>query len=172
MFGYLLIVILIYLAIINITAIILTVYDKRAAKRSWRRVSEKTLMITAAIGGAVAMLITMLLIRHKTKHKKFTIGIPVIIALQIAAKILLFPVTYHMDDGGSSIYRAKLYRIENHHSMWEEEGVWGHMVGTEIVIFGITVREAELQFVPAGECECRRCRRFTRQRQRGAEENE
>ena len=74
-----------YLSIINIIAIILTLYDKRAAKkRSWR-IKKRTLLFVSALGGSVAMLFTMLIIRHKTKHAKFIAGIPVIIILQIAA---------------------------------------------------------------------------------------
>jgi len=65
-------------------AIILTLYDKSAARRHKRRVRESTLLIIAALGGSVTMLLTMHIIRHKTKHAEFMVGIPVIIALQIA----------------------------------------------------------------------------------------
>ena len=51
------------------------------------RTPEKTLLILSALGGSVAMLITMLLIRHKTKHVKFMLGIPIIIILQVALAI-------------------------------------------------------------------------------------
>jgi len=53
-------------------------------------VKESTLLVIAALGGSVAMLITMRVIRHKTQHAKFTVGIPVIIALQVAAVVLFF----------------------------------------------------------------------------------
>jgi uncharacterized membrane protein YsdA (DUF1294 family) len=67
-----------------VIAIIFTLKDKNAAqKRKWR-IEERTLLIISALGGSVAMLFTMRLIRHKTKHKKFMIGIPVLIILQIA----------------------------------------------------------------------------------------
>jgi len=75
----------IYLSAVSICAIWLTLRDKRAAKRSSWRVKERTLLIVSAIGGSVAMLITMRRARHKTKHAKFMVGIPVIIVLQIAA---------------------------------------------------------------------------------------
>ena len=74
-----------YLAAISLLAIILTVRDKRAAKRNKWRTRESTLLIIAALGGSVSMLLTMHAIRHKTKHAKFTVGLPVIIVLQIAA---------------------------------------------------------------------------------------
>jgi len=78
----------IYLAAISLLAIILTVYDKRAARRRKWRVRESTLLLVAALGGSVAMLFTMHVIRHKTKHSKFIVGIPVIIALQIALAVV------------------------------------------------------------------------------------
>ncbi len=74
-----------YLGIISLIAVILTLHDKRAAKRHHWRVTEKTLLLVSALGGSVAMLLTMQAIRHKTKHAKFMVGIPVIIFLQIAA---------------------------------------------------------------------------------------
>ena len=77
---------LVWLALISLISVSLTVYDKVAAKKRPRsRIPEKTLLICGALGGAAAMYITMLLIRHKTKHKKFMVGLPAIIALQIAA---------------------------------------------------------------------------------------
>ena len=76
----------VYLLIVSLVAIIITVYDKRAAtKHPDRRVREATLFAFSALGGSVAMLITMLLVRHKTRHKRFMIGIPLIIAVQTAA---------------------------------------------------------------------------------------
>jgi uncharacterized membrane protein YsdA (DUF1294 family) len=73
-----------YLAAISLVAIILTAHDKRAARRHQWRVRERTLLLVSALGGSAAMLVTMLLIRHKTKHAKFMVGIPIIIVLQIA----------------------------------------------------------------------------------------
>jgi uncharacterized membrane protein YsdA (DUF1294 family) len=75
-----------YLAAVSLVAVIFTLYDKFASKKlPEHRIPEATLLFIALLGGSVAMLLTMQLIRHKTLHKKFTIGIPVIIVLQIAA---------------------------------------------------------------------------------------
>ena len=74
-----------YLGVVSVIAIILTLHDKHAAKKRNWRVKERTLLIVSALGGSVAMLLTMLAVRHKTKHAKFMVGIPVFIALQIAA---------------------------------------------------------------------------------------
>ena len=77
-----------YLAAISLISIIVCIYDKIAAKHNPKhRTRESTLLLLSALGGSVAMLITMLLIRHKTKHAKFMVGIPVIIILQAAAAI-------------------------------------------------------------------------------------
>jgi len=74
---------LIYLAVISVLSIVVTVYDKIISKKGGYRIPEQTLLMLSAIGGSFAMLITMVLIRHKTKHIKFMAGIPLIIALQI-----------------------------------------------------------------------------------------
>ncbi len=77
-----------YLLIFAVTAIIsiiLTLYDKAASKAKHRRIPENTLMLLGALGGALPMLITMKIIRHKTRHKKFMLGLPLIILFQAAA---------------------------------------------------------------------------------------
>ena len=80
---------LIYLAVVSLIAMIVTVHDKRVAEKQKRRVRERTLFIWSALGGSVAMYLTMLAIRHKTLHKRFMIGIPLIIILQIASPICI-----------------------------------------------------------------------------------
>ena len=77
-----------YLIFISLLAVFLTIRDKHAAKRQKWRVKERTLLLVSALGGSAVMFLTMLAIRHKTKHAKFMIGIPVILALQIAALVL------------------------------------------------------------------------------------
>ena len=72
----------IYLAIINLTAVIITIYDKSMAVKHRWRVRESTLILISAVGGSIAMLATMLIIRHKTRRIKFMAGIPLIIVLQ------------------------------------------------------------------------------------------
>lgn len=73
-----------YIIAISAVAAVLTVYDKCVAKRRGRRIPEKTLFAMAILGGSAAMLLTMYLIRHKTKHKRFMLGLPLIIVIQIA----------------------------------------------------------------------------------------
>ena len=81
--------ILIYFAVISLAAVVITVKDKRAAVKGKWRVPEATLMLVGLFGGAIAMLVTMKVIRHKTKHKSFMIGLPVIMILQASALLLL-----------------------------------------------------------------------------------
>ena len=81
---------LIYLGIISIISMVICCYDKIAAKYATRhRIREAPLFWLSIIGGSVAMLITMHTIRHKTRHKRFMIGIPVIIILQVALTVLV-----------------------------------------------------------------------------------
>lgn len=74
-----------YFIIINIIGWVLPVIDKKKARNGQWRIPEKTLFIVAALGGSVAMLISMKKHRHKTLHKRFMIGIPCIIFIQLAA---------------------------------------------------------------------------------------
>ena len=67
----------------SLLAVCLTVYDKYAAKRKKTRIPEKTLFLTALFGGSLAMYIAMLVIRHKTKHKRFMVGLPLMALAQI-----------------------------------------------------------------------------------------
>ena len=74
--------ILIYFVAISLITSIITFYDKKAAK-NWtkHRVPEKLLFLLAILGGSLAEYLTMLKIRHKTKHKRFMIGLPLMIVL-------------------------------------------------------------------------------------------
>lgn len=78
----------IYLCAINIIAIIVCAADKIKAQLNKWRISEKTLLAISAIGGALGMYITMLIIRHKTKHKTFMIGLPFLILVHVVAILL------------------------------------------------------------------------------------
>ena len=78
----------IYLLEINVVALILCAVDKMRARAGKWRVPEGILMLTATLGGAAGMLLTMLLLRHKTQHKKFTLGVPAILLAHIALYLL------------------------------------------------------------------------------------
>lgn len=73
-----------YLIIISVVGIFMTVKDKISARKHGQRISEKALMLTGLLGAALPMFITMQIIRHKTKHLKFMLGLPLEIILHIA----------------------------------------------------------------------------------------
>ena len=75
-----------YIIVISLCSIVVCIYDKKISKRNnvKLRIPEKSLFIWSAVGGSVAMYVTMHLIRHKTKHVSFMVGIPVIFVLQVA----------------------------------------------------------------------------------------
>lgn len=82
--------ILYWLLVLNVAAIIMTLVDKKRARHDRRRIPERHLMWVGAVGGAAGMLMTMLLIHHKTRHLKFMVGLP----LMILAQVLLLGWVY------------------------------------------------------------------------------
>ena len=79
----------IYIVLINLFAYILYGVDKSKSKKAMWRISERALIIIALVGGSVGALLAMKMFRHKTKHKKFTLGVPFILVLQIILLLLL-----------------------------------------------------------------------------------
>lgn len=83
--------VIIYLAVINLTAFIVYGYDKsQAGQAGASRVSEKTLWVLALLGGSVGSLVAMHLFRHKTKKLSFQAMLALIVAAQILALWFLF----------------------------------------------------------------------------------
>ena len=82
-------IILGYLLAVNITSFLLFGIDKYKAKKGQWRISEATLLLMAVIGGSIGAWAGMRLWHHKTKHKKFKYGIPIIIILQVALAVYL-----------------------------------------------------------------------------------
>lgn len=79
-----------FLLIINIITIFVTYADKKFAIKDKRRVSEKNLLLLGLLGGALSEYILMNFIHHKTLHKKFMIGLPIIFVSQIALFVWWF----------------------------------------------------------------------------------
>lgn len=79
--------ILLYLLIINALGFLLMLVDKYKAKKNLWRIPEKTLFAAALLGGSIGSLLGMYAVRHKTQHKTFTLGMPLILALQVVAAI-------------------------------------------------------------------------------------
>ncbi len=82
-------IILIYLACINLAGFIIMGIDKLKAKRRKWRIPEATLFLIAAIGGAVGSIAGMYIFRHKTKHLSFVIGMPLILVLHIVIVLVV-----------------------------------------------------------------------------------
>ena len=80
-----------WLIAVNIIAIVITIWDKLAAINGAWRIQEKTLFLLCILGGCPGMYLTMQIIRHKTLHKRFMIGIPLIFLAQLA---LCFAVSH------------------------------------------------------------------------------
>ena len=73
--------ILYYLLIINALGLLFMLIDKQNAKRNAWRIPEATLLTIAALGGSIGCIAGMYLFRHKTKHLKFTVGLPLLLIL-------------------------------------------------------------------------------------------
>ncbi|MEG1992673.1 MAG: DUF1294 domain-containing protein [Acetivibrio sp.] len=81
--------ILIYLFLINLAGFISMGMDKQKAKKHVYRISEKTLFLYAVLGGSLGSILGMQVFRHKTKHKTFLIGMPLILVVQVLLFILM-----------------------------------------------------------------------------------
>ncbi len=75
----------------SVASVIVCIADKiRSKKKGRTRVSEATLMTLSAFGGALFMFLTMLLIRHKTRHPRFMIGLPLMIVFHAAIAYVIY----------------------------------------------------------------------------------
>ena len=81
--------ILYYFIVINAAAFLLMLADKFKARRGLWRIPERILLGSAALGGSLGALAGMYLVRHKTQHWRFTVGIPFMLALQAIGIIWL-----------------------------------------------------------------------------------
>lgn len=81
--------IIVYVAFITWLGYYIMKVDKKYAKEDKRRVPENTLLLISAVGGSIGMYIGMYKFKHKTLHKKFTIGVPLIMLIQLAYIVYL-----------------------------------------------------------------------------------
>lgn len=79
-----------YLLIINAAGFLVMLADKQYARKNLWRIPEATLLGVAVVGGSIGMLVGMYTVRHKTRHLKFTLGIPAILAAQLALAARIF----------------------------------------------------------------------------------
>ncbi len=87
--------ILIYIAAVNVIAFFLFGIDKWKARRAKWRISESTLLGVAVIGGSIGAWMGMKVWHHKTLHKKFRYGIPLILLAQTAVALYLLKEVMH-----------------------------------------------------------------------------
>lgn len=73
----------VYMLLINVIGFVFMLYDKQSARKSKRRIPEKTLFTFAFLGGSAGVFLGMLFFRHKTKHITFTLLIPLLTAVHI-----------------------------------------------------------------------------------------
>ena len=78
-----------YLVLVNATALALMLVDKQKARRGVWRIPEATLLGIAVLGGSIGAIAGMYLFRHKTRHLKFSLGLPLILAVQIGLLTLI-----------------------------------------------------------------------------------
>lgn len=69
---------------VNIATFLIYGWDKLCARKDWWRIPERVLLGLALLGGSLGALLGMNAFRHKTKHRKFTVFVPLFLALQIA----------------------------------------------------------------------------------------
>lgn len=81
---------LVYLLLINALGFALMLADKRKAQKNRWRIPEATLITVAVLGGSLGAIAGMRLFRHKTRHLKFSLGLPVIFAMQAILILLWF----------------------------------------------------------------------------------
>jgi uncharacterized membrane protein YsdA (DUF1294 family) len=80
---------LVYLIIVNALTLLFMLVDKVKAKRNLWRIPERTLLSLCALGGSLGGLLGMKLFRHKTLHLRFSIGIPVMLAVHVVILVFL-----------------------------------------------------------------------------------
>lgn len=78
-----------YLVLVNAAAFVLMLSDKQKAKKGAWRIPERTLLTAAVLGGSIGSIAGMYLFRHKTRHLKFKIGLPLILAVQLLLYLVL-----------------------------------------------------------------------------------
>ena len=81
---------IIYLILINAISLFLMLADKHKARKNRWRIPEAVLIWSAVFGGSLGTLAGMYRARHKTRHAKVSIGVPVILAVQVMALVLIF----------------------------------------------------------------------------------
>ena len=78
-----------YLLLMNAAGFVLMLSDKQKARKKKWRIPESTLLTIAAVGGSLGIYAGMCVFQHKTRHTKFSVGIPVLLSIHILAGIFI-----------------------------------------------------------------------------------
>ena len=78
-----------YLLLVNAIAFTIMLLDKKKAMQHQRRIPERVLFGTAIIGGSIGTYLVMEIFRHKTNHKKFSIGVPIMVVIHLLIAFIL-----------------------------------------------------------------------------------
>lgn len=81
---------ILYLVFINLCGVIVMGADKRKSQKGRYRTPERSMFTIAFLGGALGIYTGMRLFHHKTLHKKFVYGIPLILIINLIAVFFLF----------------------------------------------------------------------------------
>lgn len=81
---------LVYLILVNAAGFLLMLADKQKAIKNRWRIPEKVLLTAAVIGGSFGVMAGMYAVRHKTLHATFSLGVPLLFALQVTAFLFLY----------------------------------------------------------------------------------
>ena len=84
---------IVYLVIINVVSFLLMLIDKKKATLRKRRIPEAVFFTSAVIGGSLGVLAAMDIFRHKTRHRRFSVGIPLIL---LAQALIIFVFYYYL----------------------------------------------------------------------------
>ena len=79
------------LAVLNIISFIMFCDDKRRAMNGDWRISEAALLTVAAVGGSLGATLGMIFLRHKTRHKIFAIGLPILLVIHLVLLVIFIP---------------------------------------------------------------------------------
>ena len=82
-------IIIYYFILVNIGNFVLFAIDKHLSVKNKERIPESTLILLSAMGGALGGLCAMYIFRHKTKHAKFYISLPLFLILHIIVAIMM-----------------------------------------------------------------------------------
>lgn len=79
---------IIYLLIINAAGMLFMLADKKKAQKGAWRIPEKVLLSVAVVGGSLGCILGMQLFRHKTRHPRFSVGLPLILSVQVVCIVI------------------------------------------------------------------------------------